>query len=58
MRPSPRQLAAAGADALNVGVGWHESAVPSVQAVVPPGRWAPVAAAVKDAWSRPDSPVR
>ncbi|WP_431894432.1 FAD-dependent oxidoreductase [Micromonospora haikouensis] len=44
-----RALAAAGADALNVGVGWHESPVPTVQAVVPPGHWVPVAAAVKEA---------
>jgi 2,4-dienoyl-CoA reductase (NADPH2) len=44
-----RAVVAAGADALNVGVGWHESAVPTVQSVVPPGHWAPVAAAVKDA---------
>lgn len=44
-----RALAAAGADALNVGVGWHESRVPTVQAIVPPGVWAPVAAAVKAA---------
>jgi 2,4-dienoyl-CoA reductase (NADPH2) len=44
-----RELAGAGADALNVGVGWHESATPTVQAVVPPGHWVPVAAAVKAA---------
>ncbi|QDY08322.1 FAD-binding protein [Micromonospora sp. HM134] len=44
-----RALAAAGADALNVGVGWHESPVPTVQALVPPGHWVPVAAAVKAA---------
>jgi 2,4-dienoyl-CoA reductase (NADPH2) len=42
-----RALAAAGADALNVGVGWHEAAVPSVQAMVPPAVWAPVAAEIK-----------
>lgn len=42
-----RALAAAGADALNIGVGWHEARVPSVQAIVPPGVWAPVAAEVK-----------
>ncbi|MEO6502933.1 MAG: FAD-dependent oxidoreductase [Jatrophihabitantaceae bacterium] len=42
-----RALASAGADALNVGVGWHEARVPSVQAIVPPGVWAPVAAEVK-----------
>ncbi|MFI9528638.1 FAD-dependent oxidoreductase [Micromonospora rosaria] len=44
-----RALAAAGADALNVGVGWHESPVPTVQALVPPGHWVPVAVAVKEA---------
>ncbi|MFF7649501.1 FAD-dependent oxidoreductase [Streptomyces sp. NPDC007983] len=38
-----RKLVAAGADALNVGVGWHESPVPTVQAVVPPGVWTPMA---------------
>ncbi|MFF4986961.1 FAD-dependent oxidoreductase [Streptosporangium saharense] len=44
-----RALAGAGADALNVGVGWHESPVPSVQAVVPPGVWTPFAVRVKEA---------
>ncbi len=44
-----RALAAAGADALNVGVGWHESTTPTVQALVPPGHWVPVAAAIKAA---------
>jgi len=32
-------LARAGADALSMGVGWHESAVPTVQASVPHGAW-------------------
>lgn len=44
-----RALAGGGADALDVGIGWHESPVPTVQALVPPGTWAPVAAAVKKA---------
>jgi 2,4-dienoyl-CoA reductase (NADPH2) len=44
-----RALASAGADALNVGIGWHESAVPSVQAIVPPGLWVPFAAEAKAA---------
>jgi len=53
-----RALAAAGADALNVGVGWHEAAVPSVQAMVPAGVWAPVAAEVKAGLAGyPDLPV-
>jgi 2,4-dienoyl-CoA reductase (NADPH2) len=30
-------LVAAGVDALNVGVGWHESPVPTVQGIVPEG---------------------
>jgi len=43
-------LAADGAvDAINVGIGWHESRVPTVQALVPHGAWRPWARAVKDA---------
>lgn len=44
-----RELAANGVDALDVGVGWHESPVPTVQGVVPPGAFLPWAKAVKDA---------
>jgi 2,4-dienoyl-CoA reductase (NADPH2) len=40
-------LAAAGVDALNVGVGWHESPVPTVQGPVPPGVWVPWASELK-----------
>ena len=42
-------LASAGADALNIGIGWHESTVPSVQALVPHGRWMEVAGGVRAA---------
>src|SRR5690606_20396789 len=42
-------LAASGVDALNVGVGWHESPVPTVQGPVPPGVWLPWASAIKRA---------
>ncbi|GAA3746018.1 FAD-dependent oxidoreductase [Streptomyces tremellae] len=42
-------LAEAGADALAVGVGWHESPVPTVQAQVPEGTWAVFAKDVKRA---------
>jgi 2,4-dienoyl-CoA reductase (NADPH2) len=42
-------LAAAGVDAINVGVGWHESPVPTVQGPVPPGVWFPWASAIKRA---------
>ena len=45
-----RRLASGGAvDALNVGIGWHESRVPTVQALVPHGAWRPWARAVRDA---------
>ncbi len=44
-----RALRGTGADALNIGVGWHESPVPTVQALVPTGAWVPVAVAVKEA---------
>jgi 2,4-dienoyl-CoA reductase (NADPH2) len=40
-------LRADGVDALNVGIGWHESAIPTVQQVVPAGVWMPYAAAIK-----------
>jgi 2,4-dienoyl-CoA reductase (NADPH2) len=44
-----RALASDGVDALNVGIGWHESPIPTVQQVVPNGVWIRVAAAVKSA---------
>ncbi|MBX6370839.1 MAG: FAD-dependent oxidoreductase [Acidothermus sp.] len=40
-------LAEAGVDALNVGIGWHESPVPTVQTVVPHGIWLPVARRIR-----------
>lgn len=53
VRALASRLASGPADALNVGIGWHESRVPTVQAVVPPGAWAPWAAAVREAVSVP-----
>lgn len=41
------ELALAGVHAVNVGVGWHESRVPTVQGMVPPGTWSHYAAGVK-----------
>jgi 2,4-dienoyl-CoA reductase (NADPH2) len=35
------RLADVGIDALNVGIGWHEARVPTVQLHVPHGAWAP-----------------
>jgi len=43
-----RALVAAGVDALNIGVGWHESAVPTVQGAVPSGAFLPWASAIRD----------
>jgi 2,4-dienoyl-CoA reductase (NADPH2) len=43
------RLASGPADGLNVGIGWHESRVPSVQSGVPHGAWAPWARAVREA---------
>jgi 2,4-dienoyl-CoA reductase (NADPH2) len=40
-------LVAAGVDALNVGVGWHESPVPTVQGAVPAGAFVPWAEGLK-----------
>ncbi|MGH8303597.1 MAG: FAD-dependent oxidoreductase [Steroidobacteraceae bacterium] len=39
----------AGADALDVGIGWHESQIPTVTYTVPPGAWASRAARIKEA---------
>ncbi|MEP7351354.1 MAG: NADPH-dependent 2,4-dienoyl-CoA reductase [Sphingorhabdus sp.] len=48
-----RRLAAlveeAGADILNTGIGWHESTVPTIAAMVPRGAWAYAIRQVKDA---------
>lgn len=41
-------LVEAGADALDIGVGWHESRVPTVQSLVPHGMWVQTAARIKD----------
>ena len=44
-----RRLASGGAvDALNVGIGWHESRTPTVQALVPHGAWRPWARAIRE----------
>lgn len=43
-----RKLKDAGADALNIGIGWHESRVPTISMLVPRGAWAKIAKKVKD----------
>src|SRR6202041_2728639 len=42
-----------GVDALNVGIGWHEARVPTVQLLVPPGAWLPWTRAVREVVSIP-----
>ena len=36
-----------GADALNIGIGWHESRIPTISMLVPRGAWAKIAAKIK-----------
>jgi 2,4-dienoyl-CoA reductase (NADPH2) len=40
-------------DAFNVGIGWHEARVPTVQLLVPHGAWRPWARAIRDVVSVP-----
>jgi 2,4-dienoyl-CoA reductase (NADPH2) len=42
-------LVGVGVDALNIGVGWHEAPVPTVQGAVPSGAWVPWAEGLKRA---------
>ncbi len=52
------RLADAGSvDAINVGIGWHEARVPTVQMLVPHGAWAPWARAIRDVVSCPERGV-
>jgi 2,4-dienoyl-CoA reductase (NADPH2) len=48
-----RRVEQAGADTINTGVGWHESAVPTIAASVPRAAWAAAVRNVKQAVSIP-----
>jgi len=48
-----RQIEAAGADLINTGVGWHESAVPTIAATVPRAAWRDAIRNVKQAVAIP-----
>ncbi|MGH7979670.1 MAG: FAD-dependent oxidoreductase [Limisphaerales bacterium] len=48
-----RAIKAAGADALNIGIGWHESKVPTVASIVAPGAFANVAGDIRAAAAIP-----
>lgn len=46
------RLVDVGIDAVNVGIGWHESRVPTVQLHVPTGAWAPWARGLRETLRR------
>ncbi|WP_321934595.1 NADPH-dependent 2,4-dienoyl-CoA reductase [Paraburkholderia sp. J8-2] len=48
-----QEIEAAGADLINTGVGWHESAVPTIAACVPRAAWRDAIRNVKEAVSIP-----
>ena len=48
VRELAARLADTAVDAINVGIGWHEARVPTVQLLVPHGAWAPWARAIRD----------
>ncbi len=51
------RLAGCGADAISVGIGWHESRVPTVQASVPHGAWLAAAERISAALRAVGSPA-
>lgn len=48
-----KELEKASVDLLNIGIGWHESKVPTISMKVPRNRFVPVATAIKNAVSIP-----
>lgn len=48
-----KKIAAAGADMINTGIGWHEARVPTIAYPVPRGAWRKAAAHVKRAVTIP-----
>ena len=53
LRTLTRHLAEAGVDGFNVGIGWHESRVPTVSQLVPQGAFAEIAGHVRQNTSLP-----
>lgn len=43
-----RKIRDAGADALNIGIGWHESRIPTISMLVPRGSWAKISKKFKE----------
>jgi 2,4-dienoyl-CoA reductase (NADPH2) len=48
-----RELEEAGVDAISIGIGWHESSVPTVAAIVPEGAFAGIAGEIRGAVTIP-----
>lgn len=48
-----RHIEAAGANIINTGIGWHESAIPTIASAVPRGAWASAVKNVKQAVTIP-----
>jgi len=48
-----RAMESVGATIINTGIGWHESRVPTIASMVPPGTYASISQYVKDAISLP-----
>jgi len=44
-----REIAAAGADIMSTGIGWHEARIPTIAHMVPRGAWTSFVARLKDA---------
>ncbi|WP_181433445.1 FAD-dependent oxidoreductase [Curtobacterium sp. MCPF17_031] len=51
-----RELLPLGLDAISVGIGWHESRTPTIQASVPHGAWIEQAARIADVVRASDHP--
>lgn len=49
------ELVRSGADAIDVGIGWHEARIPTVQSLVPHGVWAGTAGRIRSALHRADA---
>ncbi|MCB1192922.1 MAG: FAD-dependent oxidoreductase [Leptospiraceae bacterium] len=43
-----RKIRDAGADALNIGIGWHESRIPTISMLVPRGSWGKISKKFKE----------
>ncbi|MGW9100415.1 oxidoreductase [Priestia megaterium] len=48
-----KRLEQSGADALSIGIGWHESQIPTVQSLVPQGSFASLCSEIKQVVSVP-----